>query len=96
MGQWTKIVIHMENVLANLMSLETNVMNLFLDTMTLLIPKVLLIISAISYFRNQTESPKLEKIRTDFWMQKNIWFRPFFDLFSNIMDQKNARSQKSC
>ena len=34
--------------------------------------------------------------KSDFWMQKNFWFRPFFDLFSHIMDQKNGRSQKSC
>ena len=34
--------------------------------------------------------------RTDFWIQKNFWFRPFFDIFSNLMDQKNASSQKSC
>ena len=34
--------------------------------------------------------------RTDFWIQKIFWFRPFFDLFSNMMDQKNAPSQKIC
>ena len=33
--------------------------------------------------------------KTDFQRQKNIWFLPFFDLFSYIMDQKNAPSQKS-
>ena len=31
---------------------------------------------------------------TDFWMQKNFWFRPFFDLFSNIMDQKMPQAKK--
>ena len=31
---------------------------------------------------------------TDFRKQKNIWFVPYFDLFSNIMDRKSARSQK--
>ncbi len=32
--------------------------------------------------------------RTDFWIQKFFCFRPFFDLFSNIMDRKNARAKK--
>ena len=31
---------------------------------------------------------------TDFWMQKNFWFRPFFDHFSNFMDRKNTQSPK--
>ena len=35
-------------------------------------------------------------LTSDFWMQKNIWFQPFFDLFSQIMDQKNGWSQKRC
>ena len=32
--------------------------------------------------------------KTDFWIPKKFLFRPFFDLFSNMMDQKNGRSQK--
>ena len=32
--------------------------------------------------------------RTDFWIQKKFLFRPFFDHFSNMMDRKNAPSQK--
>ena len=34
--------------------------------------------------------------KTDFWIPKKFLFRPFFDLFSHMMDQKNGRSQKSC
>ena len=34
--------------------------------------------------------------KTDFWIPKKFLFRPFFDLFSNMMDRKNAPSQKSC
>ena len=33
---------------------------------------------------------------SDFWIQKFFWLGPFFDLFLNLMDQKNAPSQKSC
>ena len=33
---------------------------------------------------------------TDFWIQKFFWLGPFFDLFFNLMDRKNAPSQKSC
>ena len=32
---------------------------------------------------------------TDFWIQKFFWLRPFFDIFFNMMDQKNDPSQKS-
>ena len=31
-----------------------------------------------------------------FWNKKNVWLVLYFDLFSNIMDQKSTRSQKSC
>ena len=34
--------------------------------------------------------------KTDFWIATNFLFRPFFDLFFHIMDQKKGRSQKSC
>ena len=34
--------------------------------------------------------------RTDFWIQKFFWLGPFFDIFFNLMDQKNAPSQKKC
>ena len=34
--------------------------------------------------------------RTDFWIQKKIFVPDFFDHFSNMMDQKNAPSQKKC
>ena len=33
---------------------------------------------------------------SDFWIQKFFWLGPFFDLFLNLMDRKNAPSQKSC
>ena len=32
--------------------------------------------------------------KTDFWTPKNFLFRPFFDLFSNMMDQKMTRAKK--
>ena len=32
--------------------------------------------------------------KTDFWMQKKFWFWPFFDLFSDLMDQKLAGAKK--
>ena len=31
----------------------------------------------------------------DFLIENFFWFRPFFDLFSSMMDQKNDPSQKS-
>ena len=33
---------------------------------------------------------------TDFWIQNFFWLGPFFDPFFNLMDRKNAPSQKSC
>ena len=33
---------------------------------------------------------------TDFWIQKFFGLGPFFDLFLNLMDLKNAPSKKSC
>ena len=33
--------------------------------------------------------------RTDFWIQNFFLFRPFFDHFSNMMDQKIAPSPKN-
>ena len=32
---------------------------------------------------------------TDFWMQKNFWFWPFFDLFSNTWIKKKPRAKKT-
>ena len=34
--------------------------------------------------------------KTDFLCGQLFWLRPFFDLFSSMMDQKNDPSQKSC
>ena len=32
--------------------------------------------------------------KTDFWIPKKILFRPFFDLFSHMMDQKMSGAKK--
>ena len=32
--------------------------------------------------------------KTNFWTPKNFLFRLFFDLFSNMMDQKMTRAKK--
>ena len=83
---------YMHDIVLEISILDINSQNWITGSCLELLQKSLKIQYIFQKFLCMADGPQ----KTDFWIPKNFLFRPFFDLFSHMMDQKNGRSQKSC
>ena len=83
---------YMHDIVLEISFLEINSQSLNTGSHLKLLQKSLKIQYIFQKFLCMADGPD----RTDFWIQKFFWLGPFFDLFFNLMDRKNAPSQKSC
>ena len=83
---------YMHDIVLKISFLDTNSQNWSNGSHLKLLQKSLKIQYIFQKFLCMADGPD----RTDFWIQKFFWLGPFFDLFFNLMDRKNAPSQKSC